>query len=62
MPLIDTLIAFLFAALLFAAMPGPAILRAAVRTPAQGRAAHWVNRTGGALMVGLGLRFATDRT
>jgi threonine/homoserine/homoserine lactone efflux protein len=39
MPPIDTLFAFLAATLVFAAMPGPAILYAAARTLAQGRAA-----------------------
>lgn len=39
MPPLDTLAAFLVATLLFAAMPGPAILYAAARTLAQGRAA-----------------------
>lgn len=37
MPPVDTLLAFLAATLLFAAMPGPAILYAAARTLAQGR-------------------------
>lgn len=39
MPPLDTLLAFLAATLLFAAMPGPAILYAAARALAQGRAA-----------------------
>jgi len=39
MPPVDTLLAFLAATLLFAAMPGPAILYAAARTLAQGRTA-----------------------
>lgn len=39
MPPADTLLAFLLATLVFAAMPGPAILYAAARTLAQGRAA-----------------------
>lgn len=39
MPPVDTLLAFLAATLVFAAMPGPAILYAAARTLAQGRAA-----------------------
>ena len=39
MPPADTLLAFLLATLVFAAIPGPAILYAAARTLAQGRAA-----------------------
>jgi threonine/homoserine/homoserine lactone efflux protein len=39
MPPSDTLLAFLLATLVFAAIPGPAILYAAARTLAQGRAA-----------------------
>jgi threonine/homoserine/homoserine lactone efflux protein len=39
MPPVDTLAAFLAATLVFAAMPGPAILYAAARTLAQGRSA-----------------------
>lgn len=39
MPPIDTLVAFIVATLVFAVMPGPAILYAAARTLAQGRAA-----------------------
>ncbi len=39
MPPVDTLLAFLAATFVFAAMPGPAILYAAARTLAQGRGA-----------------------
>ena len=53
MPSTDHLIAFLVAAAIFAAIPGPGILYTAAQTLARGRA--------GGLMIDLGIRLATAR-
>ncbi|MEO0938658.1 MAG: hypothetical protein AAFY38_10945 [Pseudomonadota bacterium] len=66
---------FILAAFTFAVMPGPGILYCVARSVAHGmraglmaalassaRVQHWTLRMGGALLIGLGLNLALDRS
>ncbi len=58
----ETLVAFATLTILVAYFPGPALLYTAAQTISHGRRARFMTMLlGGSMMIGLGLKLATDK-